>query len=170
MKQDKLFVESGGITLLERTVRACESVFAETVIVARETAKFISLSKRIVLDVPDVPGPVAGLIAALEDCTGEAAFITAADLLDLSETVVRSLLRAYAGEDYLGVREPDRLQPLCGIYSISVLPHLKAMAADGIFALHQVLSELETGTVSVPQARWRNINRPNDLEGGADHV
>ena len=163
---DKLFVPVDGVPLLERTLMACKCVFKETVIVARERRKFAHLDSRVLLDPPDTAGPVAGIIAALLDCSEDAAFITAADLCDLREDILRSLLAQYRGEDYLGLRETDHLQPLCGIYSVSIAEHLISLARhEKPPAMHCLLANLHTRYISVEAGAWRNINRPEDLIG-----
>lgn len=170
MHRDKLFVELDGVPLLEYTLAACQSVFDETVIVARESEKFKHLPCRLLLDPPDMAGPAAGVVAALRDCPGEAAFITAADLCDLNEVVLRTLLSQYSGEDYLGLKEADFLQPLCGIYHTSAASHIVSTARHGVTAMHRILADLHTRFVPITTGRWRNINRPVDLTGDTNHA
>ncbi|MFQ5608576.1 MAG: molybdenum cofactor guanylyltransferase, partial [Candidatus Zixiibacteriota bacterium] len=83
MSGDKLFLEINGKSLLKRTLEVCRSRFDEVWIVAKESEKFAGLDYPVVIDWPGADGPLAGIIAALSDCTESACFVTAADLYDL---------------------------------------------------------------------------------------
>ncbi|RME28487.1 MAG: molybdenum cofactor guanylyltransferase [Candidatus Zixiibacteriota bacterium] len=163
MGRDKLFVSVDGVPLLGRTLDVCREAFARVSIVAKESAKFRQFNTKVLLDAPEADGPLAGIITALRHCSEAACFITAADLRDLNRTVIANLLQDYRGEQYLGLREPDTCQPLCGIYNVSSLPVLLAAARRGEYALHTILHELECRFVPCDLTVWRNINRPSDL-------
>lgn len=161
--QDKLFVSVGGETLLTRVIRTCGSCFAKVVLVAPERTKFRRDPVRVVTDYPYAEGPMAGIIAALLDTPDDYCFVTAVDLFDLSEELIRQLVNSYSGQQYLGVKERDGIQPLCGIYHRSSLSKLLEHARQGNFQMHSVLSALDSHSVPIPETPWRNINRPADL-------
>jgi len=164
MGSDKLFLDCGGESLLRRVVRTCRGEFTQVALVGGDEAKFERLGCRVVHDRPEASGPMAGVIAALEDCAQDSCFVTAADLFDLDHTLIERLLTAYDGEDYVGVNEHGRPQPLCGVYNRKALPHLKRRAAAGDFRMIEALDGLEHRLLSIDRPVWRNINRPSDLE------
>lgn len=165
--RDKLFVPIEGRPLLERTLRVCREVFPDVKILAREKTKFANFDCAIVLDHPQAQGPLAGIISALEDCSDPACFITAADLCDLDHRVIHELLAEYDGEDYFGLNEGARRQPLCGIYSATALDVLRERAEQGVFDLQSALDCLITRFIPAPTGRWRNINTEIDLKQAA---
>lgn len=169
MGVNKLFMKIDGRTLLERTLATCEACFAQVKVVAGQSDRFPALDYSIVLDSQRARGPMAGVIAALEDCDSESCFLTAADLLDLSPEVIASLVDRYRGEEYLGLIEPGGLQPLCGIYHKSALGAFYQCARRGEFSIVAALSLLRHRGVDLPAGQWRNINSPDDLlPGGHD--
>ncbi len=159
---DKLFLGVDDSPLLAKTLDTCRLRFSAVTIVARTTAKFHGLSCRVLLDTPGFPGPVGGVIAALEDCPDMACFITAADLADLSAAILDELFDAYNDEEYLGLQKDSFIQPLCGIYQSNVAGVLRAVAAENQYSLRRLMASLTTRFIAVPQ-RWRNINSPEDL-------
>ncbi len=162
MGRDKLFMHVDGVPLLDRTLQVCHSLFDDVYIVARQRAKFGSLKYDVFLDAPGAEGPMAGIITALRHCTAAACFVAAADLPDLDNAVITTLLLEYAGEQYLGVAEPGRCQPLCGIYAVSSLPVFLAAAKRGDYTLHTVLTALDHRFVQLNIKQWRNVNWPID--------
>ena len=163
MGRDKLFLKCGDEPMLMRTIRICRDAFATVTLVARSRAKFESLGCTVLLDNPQAQGPLAGVIAALEECTEECCFVTAADLYDLDTQIIDRLCASYRGEQYLGLRESDLPQPLCGIYHRSALPHLKRRAAVGQFRMIEAIAGLEHRMLPIGNENWQNINCPSDL-------
>ena len=165
MGRDKLFLDCGGEPLLMRTLGICREAFASVTLVARTRAKFKSLDCEVLLDNPQAHGPLAGVIAAIEDCAQECCFITAADLYDLDVQIIDRLRASYSGEQYLGLCESDLPQPLCGIYHKSALLHLQRRAAVGQFRMIEAIVGLEHRLLPIGSETWRNINCPSDLVG-----
>ena len=165
MGRDKLFMDCGGEPLVTRTLGICREAFASVTLLVRSLDKFKSLDCEVLLDNPQAQGPLAGVIAALEDCAQEYCFITAADLYDLDTQVIDRLCVSYCGEQYLGLRESDLPQPLCGIYHRLALPHLKRRAAVGQFRMIEAITGLEHRLLPIGSEKWRNINCPSDLVG-----
>lgn len=161
--QDKLFVSVEGESLLARAIRTCGSCFTEVVLVAPDRTKLRHSPLRVVTDYPYAEGPMAGIIAAILDTSDDCCFVTAVDLFDLSEELIRSLVDSYCGQQYLGVKEQDRIQPLCGIYHRSCLSKLLEHARQGNYQMHSVLNAIDSHSVPLPAFPWRNINRPADL-------
>ncbi len=168
MGRDKLLVSVDGVPLLRWALDVCRESFEQVSIVAKETAKFRQFDAEVLLDAPEADGPLAGLITAFRHCSGAYCFVTAADLRDLNRTVIVTLLQAFDGEQYLGLKEPDTCQPLCGIYNVSSLPVLLAAAHRGEYALHTILRELDCRFIPCELTIWRNINRPSDLSEGQE--
>lgn len=162
--QDKLYVQHHGTTLLAHTVNICSGIFNSVKIVAKKAEKFHALECEIVIDSPDADGPMAGIIAALQDCQEEWCFITATDLPDLNQEIITAIIGAYNGQQFMGLKEQNGPQMLCGIYHRSALPVLITRAKQGDFSLVGALSMLSHTLLPVPVATWRNVNTPEDLQ------
>jgi molybdopterin-guanine dinucleotide biosynthesis protein A len=163
MGQDKLWLAAGGRTLLERTIDTCSRMFKQVKLVATDESKFRHMGVEVVLDWPYAEGPLGGVIAALQDCGGEACFVTAADLYDLDTSTISLLLDSVAGQQYVGIKEGDQIQPLCGVYHQSALPRLIAEARRGNYRMRDVVCGLRCRRLDVPPGEWRNINSPDDF-------
>lgn len=166
MGVDKLFLKIDGQSLLERTIATCEACFKQVKLVAGQSVKFSSLGFTVVLDSPRARGPMAGVIAALEDCDTDSCFVTAADLFDLSAEVIASLVTQYHGQQYLGLIETDGLQPLCGLYHKSSLEVFYRCAQNGEFCMAEAMKALNHSGIVLPTGQWRNINYREDLAIG----
>jgi len=163
MGVDKLFLRIDGQSLLERTMATCEACFKQVKLVSGQSPKFSSLDYAVVLDSPKARGPMAGVIAALEDCNTDSCFVTAADLFDLSIEVITLLINQYHDQHYLGLIETNGLQPLCGIYHKSSLDVLYRCAQNGEYCLAAAMKELNHSGIVLPTDQWRNINYREDL-------
>jgi len=162
MGRDKLFLPFDDGTLLERCISTCRRNFAHTKVVARETRKFRSLEIPVIIDYPGVAGPLAGILAALHDCH-EACFITAADLSDLDSEIISELIENYKGEEFLGLKEKETVQPLCGIYSPASFDKLLKAAGNADYRIYESIMHLDYRLLPVGRSVWRNINTPQDL-------
>lgn len=164
MGRDKLFIEMNEQSLLSRTMSSCRDVFSEVALVAKSKEPFAQFDCRVLIDKPGIDGPLAGVIAALEDCSSDRLFITAADLYDLNPVTIETLLKSYRGEQYLGLRETDHIQPLCGIYAKTALGPLLKAAENGTTRMSEAISELDSRFIAPLSENWRNINSPEDLK------
>lgn len=172
MGQDKLFLPFGNRTLLDQVYTTLTERFVSVKIAARTDTKFTESPYEVVIDSPRAKGPMAGLIASLEDCPDPCCFVGAVDLPDISTKLIDQLLMAYGGEDYFGIEEssqsvdqPTRsIQPLCGIWSTSALPTLYHLADADNYRLSDLLELIRTASLSPLTDRWRNLNYPTDLD------
>jgi len=146
-----------------RKTAKCAASFDQVKLVAPKVGKLSELGYPVVLDSPRAAGPMAGVIAAIEDCRSENCFVTAADLFDLRAEVVALLVSQYRGQQYFGLKEPLGIQPLCGIYHKSALTVLRARADQGQFGMADALKQMDTDSIALPPGQWRNINYPEDL-------
>ena len=163
MGTDKLYLQFEGQTLLERAITTCETCFKEVKLVARNLSSLSSLDYELVQDSPSAKGPMAGIIAALEDCKTAICFVTAVDLPDLSHKVIESLIYQYKDQQYFGLLEAKGLQPLCAIYHKSALKNFYQFARNGDFRMTEAVKALDHAGIALPSDRWRNLNYPQDL-------
>lgn len=160
---DKLLLHIDGQSLLEKAIASCNPCFKKVKLVAGKLEQLSPMNNEVVLDSPRARGPMAGVIAALEDCDSDICFITAVDLPDLSSKIINSIIDRYRGQQYLGLLEPGGLQPLCGLYHKSALEALYRHADNGEFSMTEAVKTLNYDVINVPSDRWRNLNYPEDI-------
>jgi molybdopterin-guanine dinucleotide biosynthesis protein A len=163
MGSNKLSLIIDGMSMLERTIATCAASFDRIKLVAPVVGALAGLDYTVVQDSPGAAGPMAGVIAALEDCPMDSCFVTAADLIDLRTEVIELLVSQYQGQQFFGLKEQRGIQPLCGIYHVSAVDVFRVRARRGQFGMIDALQELNTGSIALPLSQWRNINCPEDL-------
>ncbi len=161
---DKLLTEINKTTLVEKTISTCENLFTSISLVAKTTEKYKQLPYQTLIDSELADGPMAGIITALENCTAEYCFITAADLYDLNKNVLWHILDSYTAGQFLGAEINNRIQPLCGVYHTSCLPIIIETAKTGNFKMRDFLKQIDAKYISLTISPWRNVNYHEDFE------
>jgi molybdopterin-guanine dinucleotide biosynthesis protein A len=112
------------------------------------------------------------VIAGLEACTAERAWVLACDLPALSGDVLEALAAAFRpGDDVVLPESAGRLQPLCALYAVQAAVPLRAAAIAGRRSLLdacaslqvRVLGEAARRRADPHDASFQNINTPADL-------
>jgi len=174
MAAPKAFLKVGGLTIIEREVRALGSVFSETLIVARDPAAFAGLGPRVVLDSPEfgrLSGPMLGLYSGLLEAKNGSALVVGCDMPFISPGLAGWLAGLIGGHDMVIPRVGGYPEPLFGVYSKGVLPVLSDALKGGVRRLQDVFGLLDV--LYVDEGRMRpldpdlksfiNVNTPADL-------
>ncbi len=168
---DKLLASINKTTLVEKTISACAEQFTSISIIAKTSNKYKHIPISTLIDSELADGPMAGIITALENCTSEYCFITAADLYDLDKNVISQILDSYNGEQFLGAEINNRIQPLCAIYHKSVLPLMIETAKSGNYKMRDFLKQIDSKFIQLTITPWRNLNYHEDIESiRSEHV
>lgn len=168
---DKLLAEIKNTTLVEKTISACLDLFPTISLVAKSEDKYKHLPYPTLIDSELADGPMAGILTALENCSSEYCFITAADLYDLDKNVITSILQEYNNEQFLGAEINNRIQPLCAIYHTSVLPLMLETAKSENYKMRDFLGKIDSRFIKLTISPWRNLNYHKDIESiRSEHV
>jgi molybdopterin-guanine dinucleotide biosynthesis protein A len=164
---DKRRIRIAETTILERTCNLVREVLgSEPVLVGDNISASMASGCRIVADACTGAGPLAGLVAALQDCRTEWALILAADLPFLQLDPLRTLIQnTGSGCQAVALTQFERLEPLAATYRCETLPFWRECLAAGRLSLHEGLWELIVGRIVVPAASRDlfNLNTPADL-------
>jgi molybdopterin-guanine dinucleotide biosynthesis protein A len=113
-------------------------------------------------------GPLAGIVAALEDSTSERNLIVAVDLPGLTVAFLEFLLEQAEGADVVLPLQPDgREQPLCAVYRRAICSDLRKSMEGGSGKIMRALEPLtirrllpeEYSSFGSDELFW-NMNRP----------
>lgn len=176
MGRDKLSLDIGGATLIQRTydalAKTCDEVLIST---SEKSPRGYGLPARIVRDFrPGRKGPLAAMEAGLAAAENDHVFISAGDVPFIPEELIHFLLQAVA-EDGVRAAVPHhdgRLHPLCAAYRKDVLVELSCALNLGVRAAREFLESIE-GVLYVeddlerfgdPEVFLMNVNFPEDLE------
>lgn len=158
-------IELAGRPLLSYPLAALRAVLPQVAVVAKQETELPAVGYGVLIwREPDEPRhPLAGIVEALRRADGRAVVVLACDLPFVDADLVRALVSADAGDAPAVVATtPERgLQPLCARYEPQALGAL-ADHDPGARTI-EVVRALEPATLSVADARLRNINTPDDL-------
>ena len=171
MGRDKLLLEVGASTLVERVAAALSARCGEVILAGRGTAP---PGIRAVGDARPGHGPLAGMEAGLAAARHPLVFVAAGDMPFLRPELVDHLLGVLQDRGSPAAVPDDgrRTHPLCAAYSRGVLPSLRSALDGGVRAAREFLGGLD-GVAYVPAAELRklgdpdlllmNVNSPEDL-------
>lgn len=172
MGRNKLLLEVGGETLLDRVARALEPRCDEVILAG---AAHAPAGVRAVADDRPGQGPLAGMEAGLAACRHPLVFVAAGDMPFLTPRLVDYLLEVLEdrGAPAAVPEEGGRSHPLCAAYARGVLPRLRAALDGGTRSAREFVDGLGP-VVRVPEAELReignpelllmNVNSPEDLD------
>ena len=99
--------------------------YKEIIIISNNLQEYKGFNLRVVEDIYKGTGPLSGIHSALINSTTDKVLCIACDMPLITQNVL-NVIGNYNGEyDVLVPRVNERLQPLCGIYSKSILPKIE---------------------------------------------
>ncbi len=119
-----------------------------------------------IVDQDDDAGPVAGILAALENHPDVNWLVVAVDLPNLDVTTVRYLLEHASDPRFTAYRSVrDGLpEPLCALYRPAAAEVIRRYVADGIACPRKILIRNDAELLEQPSpGALDNINTPEDL-------
>jgi len=119
-----------GRPLIQRLTELLDTIFHEVVISSNEPKTYEFLDKKIIEDFYPKRGPLAGIHSALSSTTSEKNFIINCDMPFISKELIVYLTDFKTDSKTLLPKVDGRIQPLCGIYSKSVLPDVENLLIE----------------------------------------
>lgn len=175
MGTPKHLIAQDGRTWIERTVALLQQMLARVVIVGAGELPLSLQAVTRVDDIPDIGGPLSGILAALRAFPRVSWLVVACDQPDMRPEAMQWLL-GWRAPGVLAVM-PDiagngRVEPLLAYYDRAILPVLEKMAASGHRRMNRLQSVPGVKTPSPPSHLhdcWHNINTPNELAQSFTH-
>lgn len=143
------------------------SLLFEDVYISAKVNKF-SFDCKIIEDKYPESSPLVALVSLLESIESDAFFILCVDAPLVERDTIERLIQAYREAksfDAIIARTPKGIEPLCAIYSKSILPVAKRHLLEGN---HKMKALLAVSTVlyldfktSIP---FSNVNTPKEYE------
>jgi len=119
---NKAFLQLDGQTLIERVIAGLKNIFSEIIVVTNsqsfgEMKSLFQNGPRVVEDVFEDKGPLAGLYTGLLSTSCQAAFTVACDMPFLREELILYLCRQLEGFDAVVPLSFKGYEPLHSVYS-----------------------------------------------------
>jgi molybdenum cofactor guanylyltransferase len=176
---DKARIRIGGATILERVLARLRPQCARLVLNANDAGRFVDTGLLVVADsVPDFPGPLAGILAALDLAaaqTPEIAWVLSApsDCPFLPRDLVARLHRARrdSGTIIACAASSGRRHPVIALWPVELRDDLRKVLARegsrrvGEWSARYTLAVAEWQTVPVDP--FFNVNTPDDVAEAA---
>jgi molybdopterin-guanine dinucleotide biosynthesis protein A len=164
---DKGLIEYRGRPLIEWALDTLTPQADPLVISAnRNLERYAAYGHRVLPDtLPDFPGPLAGVLAALEAVTADWLLVTPCDTPHLPPDLAAQLLQAAQQHNVpLAVAaDATRIHHSCFIVRTNQPDNLAAFLARGERAVRQWQATLDPTTVLFDAACFANFNQPQDL-------
>jgi len=164
---DKGLVDYQGRPLIEWALAALAPQVGEILISAnRNLDAYAAYGRRVLPDtLPDFPGPLAGVLAALDAVNADWLLVVPCDTPHLPADLAQRLLDAALRENVpLAVATDDaRVHHSCFIVRTDQRDHLAAYLARGDRAVRHWQAGLASTRVRFDAACFANINQPQDL-------
>ena len=164
---DKGLIEYRGRPLIEWALAALTPQVDELVVSAnRNLETYAAYGHRVLPDaLPDFPGPLAGVLAALEAVKSEWLLVAPCDTPQLPADLARRLLTAaqQAGVPLAVAADETRVHHSCFIVRTDQRDNLAAYLARGERAVRHWQAGLASTTVRFEAACFANFNSPQDL-------
>jgi molybdopterin-guanine dinucleotide biosynthesis protein A len=144
-------------------VRAADALaphVAELVTVAPDTERRIAGTRALA---DSGRGPLGALAVVLERAAerGDAgALVLACDLPLVCPALIGALVTTWSGEDVVAPLREGRLQPLCGLWSVSALSVVRAALAADTLSVMSTVAQLRLRPV--PEREWRPVVRTEE--------
>ena len=165
---DKGLVDYQGRPLVEWVLDVLAPQVGEIVISAnRNLERYAAYGRRVLPDtLPDYPGPLAGVLAALQAVTTDWLLVVPCDTPHLPADLAFRLLGAAQLEGVpLAVAEDDaRIHHSCFLVRTDRRDDLAAFLARGERAVRHWQAGLASTSVRFDAAAFANVNRPDDLQ------
>ena len=176
MGRDKALEEIDGKPLLEYVAHALSSLTDDIVLVespgASRLLPELGQNVRRVVDDPPNRGPLGGLQAGLAASRSDAAWVVACDMPFVDGRLLTHMAGAIDGWDAVVPVWKGRNQPVCAMYSMSILPKISELLGGADVSMQALirairtrnLSEDELLTMGVTDEAFLNVNAEIDLE------
>ncbi|MCR5651399.1 MAG: molybdenum cofactor guanylyltransferase [Lachnospiraceae bacterium] len=164
---DKALLVLNDQTFIGHLAQEC-SVCREVFVSAAEAKDYSEYGLKVIVDENKDIGPIEGIRRSLSHSVSDNVFICAYDMPFFCSDMIRYLSGLFTDDaDICVFRDEERIHPLCGIYSRTVLPFAEEMIAKGSYRMTDLLSQVRTKYADIKDSPFNketlsNINTPEE--------
>ena len=171
MGHPKHMIQKNGRTWIERTVEVLDQLTSRVIVAGTGTLPESVRDCDRLVDVPNVRGPMAGILAALRWAPHASWLVTACDLPLLSVPALEWLLSSRAPGVWATLPRlkgpQDGIEPLLAHYDFRARLPLENLASEGEFSISRLATHPKIILPSPPSSlvtAWQDVNTPAELE------
>ena len=156
---DKAFLVIDRSPIIEDTLSLLQADFPEIIIVTNSPDKYVHLKAKVVEDEIKGLGPLGGIYTGLKMMSNTAGLFVAVDMPFLNADILRRLKDCFAEKKpaCLITRHQAGIEPLCSIYSRSILPLVKQCIQAGRLRLKDLLMECDQKEFLDLKGDWNRV-------------
>jgi len=171
MGVNKAFLTINGEMIITKVVKLMSSLFKSLMIITNTPEEYKFLHLPTFEDIYKDKGPLGGIHSALNYSTTEKNFIISCDMPFMTVEMIEYIINYNTQKPVVFCKAAGYLQPLAGIYSKSIISHLKSFLSDENITdscFHQFLKEVDSEIINpefIPFYRdkiFYNVNSPED--------
>ena len=167
MGKDKALMPFGGYTSLSQYQYQKLSVLFDKVYLSAKENKF-DFTCKIIEDQHKESSPLVGILSIFTALEADAAFILSVDAPLIDKAIIQKLMQSYTENkncDAIIAQSPNGLQPLCGIYTKSILTLAQKHLNTHNHKLHSLLKNAQVKTVLFEEEKpFTNLNTLKEYE------
>jgi len=163
-KPKGLLDAGSGETIVSRLVRIGHELGLD-VVLSGSIAAYDALGVRRVPDTAEAAGPLAGLVAILDDAHGDDAIVVACDMPRVEKSVIERLAKLPTGTT-AAPKIGDVWQPTIARYAASTRREANARLARGERSLFRLLDAVEAQTLPLDEREEKSLvdwDTPDDV-------
>jgi molybdopterin-guanine dinucleotide biosynthesis protein A len=166
---DKVVARVGATVLIERVVDTLAPLFHEVILIGHRREGLEGY--HVVEDLVPGSGPLGGIYTALSVAKTPRCFVFAGDMPNLSQALIRHMMRLEGDHDALVPMWSRGKEPLHAIYQRRVMPVVESMLQRGSLRTLDLLDNVDTVLVPEeviralgdPEVVFANVNTEQDL-------
>lgn len=162
----KGLIQLNGMPILENQVNLLKKFCHQIIIVSNDSSYHYLQSDTIVVisDLIKDIGPLGGLYTGLSFTNKEKNIVLACDMPYVSEDVMHFLISYQEKGEVIVPKLQEDIHPLCGIYSINILPIIQQQIEKNNFKLKHLLKLTNTFYVDFPDSMKNFLTNINTFE------
>jgi molybdopterin-guanine dinucleotide biosynthesis protein A len=166
MQSEKGLVLYQGIPFIEHIIKAVLPIATEIQLISN-TADYDYLEYKKIKDIELDKGPLGGIYSALTHSDSEMNLILSCDIPLISTELLLELIDRHNEDTTVSVfSDGERIHPLIGIYSKTIIPILKDAIANSNLRMMEMIKNVGAQIIEVGAGKsnqFRNINSVAEL-------
>lgn len=167
MEKDKALLLLDGETFIKRISDQLKNNFRSSIIISEKNEDYFSVGLKTHQDIYNNCGPLGGIHSALKNSETKSVFIISCDLPLITSDIFQHLIKY--SSDVVVPSYKNIIQPLCGVYSRSLIPSLETFLNNGSRKVHDFIKTVNSIVVpfdsfNFPVNPFMSINTPEQFK------
>lgn len=170
MGSDKGLILFQGKPMVNYGIQLLSSFFNE-VIISTNNPVYSKFDKELIADRHKGIGPLGGIYSVMTSVINDYIFVLSCDMPFVQRNTIETLLFNFKEYECSIARSNNRIQPLCAIYSRTLLAEIERRISDKNYKMYDLILSSNTRFVEFDDEKeFMNINSKEDLNTLSNHA